>query len=79
MDIYEFLKKIKFNSKEEAQAIIDYTELLESLSTSDFEIDEEKKEEIAKVIFEIIQDEQDHELKLMSLYSELSGIEPKGD
>lgn len=75
MNIYEILNKIKFNSKEEAQAIIGYTELLQAVEIADLTAD--AKSLIQEAIAEIIADEQNHEQRLIGLYAAISGISPK--
>ena len=75
MNIYEILNKIKLNSKEEAQAIIDYTELLQAVEIADLTAD--AKSLIQEAIAEIIADEQNHEQTLIGLYASISGISPK--
>lgn len=77
MDIFEIAKETEFNSKAEAQAVFDYTEMLKKIEES--EIDEIKKEEISLVIKEIIADELNHKEKLLKIYSYLTEIEPNKD
>lgn len=73
MDILELAKETEYNAKEEAQAVYDYTEMLNKVVKS--EIDEETKNTIKDVISEIISDELNHEMKLRELYTFLTGIE----
>ena len=73
MNELEIAKIVQENLKEEAQAVIDYTEMIKSV------IDETGKEQIVSTIEEIIGDELDHQMKLGQLYVALTGIEPKGD
>lgn len=73
MDILELAKETEYNAKEEAQAVYDYTEMLNKVFKS--EIDEEMKNTIKDVISEIIADELNHEIKLKELYTFLTGIE----
>ena len=77
MDILEIAKLLQFNEKAEAQAVLDYTELLNSVLNS--KIDEDLKQEIVNSISEIVSDELNHQMKLGQLYVLLTGIEPNKD
>lgn len=77
MNELELAKAIEFNLKAEAQAVLDYSEMLNQVLTS--EIDEEKKETIVDSISEIVSDELNHQMKLGKLYVYLTGIEPNKD
>lgn len=63
---------IQFNIKEEANAITNYNNLLETLKNSD--LSKAKKEVIESEIYEIIGDELNHEDRLKMLYSMITGI-----
>lgn len=65
--MFEVAKKIQQNVGAEAQAIVDYTELLECITEADIG----GKDELIADIAEIIQDELDHEAKLKSIYERL--------
>jgi len=69
---FDVAKLIEFNNKAEAQAIYDYTDLLKELDKAD--LDEKMKNEIIKVISEIIADELNHQLELHELYEKIVGI-----
>lgn len=73
-ELLEIAKEIEFNAKAEAQAVLDYTELLKKVLASG--IDEEQVNLIADTISEIISDELNHQMKLGQLYVKLTGIEP---
>ena len=73
-ELLEIAKEIEFNAKAEAQAVLDYTELLKK--TLDSGIDEEQINLITDTISEIISDELNHQMKLGQLYVKLTGIEP---
>ena len=60
------------NDKAEAQAIIDYNRLLEVARDSD--LSAMQKEHIESEIYEIIGDEMNHQTRLKSLYSLVTGI-----
>lgn len=70
-------KAVQQNLKAEAEAIIDYTSLIDLISKSDLE--EQDKENAINVISELIADELNHEIKLSILYNGLTGIETKKD
>lgn len=76
-DVLEIAKFCQFNEKAEAQAVLDYSEMLNQVLAS--EIDEEKKEMIVNSISEIVSDELNHQMKLGQLYVYLTGIEPNKD
>lgn len=73
MDFLEIAKEIEFNAEAEAKAVLDYTELLNSVARAGM-TDEDKKE-IIDAISEIISDELNHQEKLRTLYTALTGIE----
>ena len=77
MNELEIAKIVQENLKEEAQAVIDYTEMIKSVIES--KLDEIGKDRIISTIEEIIGDELNHQMKLGQLYVALTGIEPKGD
>lgn len=72
-EILEIAKLIEFNAKAEAQAVYDYTEMLNKTLTSD--IEETDKDVVKNAISEIISDELNHKIKLRELYTLLTGIE----
>ena len=76
-ELFEIAKQIEFNAKAEAQAVYDYTDLIKMLGGID--IEEDKKQEIADSIQEIIADELNHQNKLQSIYTYLTTIEPNKD
>lgn len=73
-EILEIAKTIEYNAKAEAQAVLDYTELIKMVASS--EIEEETKETIIDTINELVSDELNHQMKLGQLYVSLTGIEP---
>ena len=73
-EILEIAKTIEYNAKAEAQAVLDYTELIKMVASS--EIEEETKETIIDTINELVSDELNHPMKLGQLYVSLTGIEP---
>ena len=72
-DLFEIAKLVEFNAKAEAQAVYDYTELIQQIAKRD--IDDEIKEKVASNIEEIIADELNHQEKLQALYTFLTTIE----
>ena len=74
MDILEIAKETELNEKAEAQAVYDYTAMLNKIMAS--EIDTETKTIAIETIKEIISDELNHQMKLGELYVLLTGIEP---
>lgn len=76
-EILEIAKKIQENMREEAQAIVDYTELLKHVKESQF--DKEIQKAVEATIKEIVSDELNHEMKLRILYSALTEIKPNKD
>lgn len=76
-EILEIAKLLQENLKEEAQAVIDYTEMIKRVVGS--RIDEADKTQVIDTIEEIIGDELNHQMKLGQLYVALTSIEPKGD
>ena len=73
-EILEIAKVIEYNSKAESQAVLDYTELIKMVVSS--QIEEETKETIIDTINEIISDELNHQMRLGQLYVSLTVIEP---
>lgn len=74
MDIANLLE---FNDKEEANAIINYNELLNAVNDSD--LSATKKEIIQSEIYEIIGDELNHQDRLKMLYSMVTEIKENKD
>lgn len=70
----ELAKLTQFNEKAEAQAVLDYTEMLKVTLMSSLE--EADKKIIEETLKELIADELNHQEKLKMLYSMLTGIEP---
>lgn len=68
---------IEFNDKEEANAIVNYNELLEAVKHSD--LPKSQKERIESEIYEIIGDELNHQERLKMLYSLVTGIKEQKD
>lgn len=85
MEEIEIMKKdkmcianlIEFNDKEEANAIINYNELLEAVRHSD--LSRAKQEKIESEIYEIIGDELNHQERLKMLYTLVTGIKEQKD
>ena len=63
---------IEFNDKEEANAIVNYNELLKSVEESD--LPKSQKDRIESEVYEIIGDELNHQERLKMLYSLITGI-----
>lgn len=76
-DKMEIANLIEFNDKEEANAIINYNELLEATKHSD--LTTAQKERIESEIYEIIGDELNHQERLKMLYSLITGIKENKD
>lgn len=70
----ELAKLTQFNEKAEAQAVLDYTEMLKVTLMSSLE--EADKKIIEETLKELIADELNHQEKLKMLYSMLTDIEP---
>lgn len=68
---------IEFNDKEEANAIINYNELLEAVKDSD--LSKSQIEVIESNIYEIIGDELNHQERLKMLYSVVTSIKEQKD
>lgn len=73
----ELAKLTQFNEKAEAQAVLDYTEMLKVTLISHLE--EADKKIIEETLKELIADELNHQEKLKMLYTMLTGIEPNKD
>ena len=73
----EIANLIEFNDKEEANAIINYNELLTAVRNSD--VPKNKIEEIESEIYEIIGDELNHQERLKMLYSLVTSIKEQKD
>lgn len=74
MDIANLLE---FNNKEEANAIINYNDLINAVDDSD--LSKTKKEIIDSEIYEIIGDELNHQERLKMLYSLVTEIKENKD
>lgn len=74
MNELEIAKLCQFNEKAEAQAVFDYTEMIDKILSS--EIEDDKKEILVNTISELISDELNHQMKLGELYVMLTDIQP---
>jgi rubrerythrin len=72
MGILEIAKLCEFNSKAEAQAVLDYTQMIKDIADSDIA----DKDKIIEIVKELISDELNHKVKLQELYVYLTSIEP---
>lgn len=68
----EIANLVEFNDKEEANAIINYNELLTAVKNSD--LTKSQKERFESEIYEIIGDELNHQERLKMLYSLITDI-----
>ena len=68
----EIANLVEFNDKEEANARINYNELLTAVKNSD--LTKSQKERFESEIYEIIGDELNHQERLKMLYSLITGI-----
>ena len=68
----EIADLVEFNDKEEANAIINYNELLTEVKNSD--LTKSQKERFESEIYEIIGDELNHQERLKMLYSLITDI-----
>jgi rubrerythrin len=68
---------IEFNDKEEANAIINYNELLSAVKNS--ELTKSQQEIIESEIYEVIGDELNHQKRLKMLYTLVTGIKEQKD
>lgn len=68
----EIANLVEFNDKEEANAIINYNELLTAIKNSD--LTKSQKERFESEIYEIIGDELNHQERLKMLYSLITGV-----
>ena len=73
----EIANLIEFNDKEEANAIINYNDLLTAVRNSD--LSKNKVEKIETEIYEIIGDELNHQERLKMLYSLVTSIKQQKD
>lgn len=76
-NLLEIAKLAQFNDKSEAQAILDYTEMIRAILNSDLE--QSDKEYLISIIEELIADELNHQQRLSEIYTFLTSIEPKKD
>lgn len=74
---FDIANLIEFNDKEEANAIVNYNELLEAVKHSD--LSKSQKDRIESEIYEIIGDELNHQERLKMLYSLITGIKENKD
>ena len=68
---------IQFNDKEEANAIINYNDLLTAAKNSD--LSKAQMERLETEIYEIIGDELNHQERLKMLYSLITSIKEQED
>ena len=68
---------IQFNDKEEANAIINYNDLLTAARNSD--LSKAQMERLEAEIYEIIGDELNHQERLKMLYSLITSIKEQED
>lgn len=68
---------IQFNDKEEANAIINYNDLLTAAKNSD--LSKAQMERLEAEIYEIIGDELNHQERLKMLYSLITSIKEQED
>lgn len=73
----EIANLIEFNDKEEANAIINYNDLLTAVRNSD--LSKNKIEKVESEIYEIIGDELNHQERLKMLYSLVTSIKEQKD
>ena len=73
----EIANLVEFNDKEEANAIINYNELLTAVKNSD--LTKSQKEKFESEIYEIIGDELNHQERLKMLYSLITSIKEQED
>ena len=73
----EIANLVEFNDKEEANAIINYNELLTAVKNSD--LTKSQKERFESEIYEIIGDELNHQERLKMLYSLITDIKENKD
>lgn len=73
----EIANLVEFNDKEEANAIINYNELLTAVKNSD--LTKSQKEKFESEIYEIIGDELNHQERLKMLYSLITDIKENKD
>lgn len=73
----EIANLIEFNDKEEANAIINYNDLLTAAKNSD--LSKAQMERLEAEIYEIIGDELNHQKRLKMLYSLITGIKEQKD
>ena len=73
----EIANLLEFNDKEEANAIINYNELLSAVKNS--ELPKSQQEIIESEIYEIIGDELNHQERLKMLYTLVTGIKEQKD
>lgn len=74
---FDIANLLEFNDKEEANAIVNYNQLLEAVNHSD--LPKSQKEKIESEIYEIIGDELNHQERLKMLYSLVTGVKEQKD
>lgn len=76
-DKFDIANLLEYNDKQEADAIVNYNQLLEAVNGSD--LPKSQKEKIESEIYEIIGDELNHQERLKMLYSLVTGIKEQKD
>lgn len=76
-DKMDIANLVEFNDKEEANAIVNYNELLEATKNST--LTKAQKERVESEIYEIIGDELNHQERLKALYVLITGIKENQD
>ena len=76
-DKMDIANLIEFNDKEEANAIVNYNELLEATKNST--LTKAQKERVESEIYEIIGDELNHQERLKALYVLITRIKENKD
>lgn len=78
MGILEIAKLCEFNSKSEAQAVFDYTQMLIEIMNCE-ELSEQDKADLIEKVKELTADELNHQNVLQEIYVSLTTIQPKID
>ena len=78
MGILEIAKLCEFNSKAEAQAVFDYTQMLIEIMNCE-ELSDLDKNDLIEKVKELSADELNHQNVLQEIYVSLTTIQPKID
>lgn len=78
MGILEIAKLCEFNSKAEAQAVFDYTQMLIEIMNCE-ELSDLDKNDLIEKVKELTADELNHQNVLQEIYVSLTTIQPKID